>query len=272
MKSLKNHVILYDDDCPMCALYTKAFVDTGMLDSEGRQPYSKMHCELKEKIDTGRACDEIALVDTRSGEVTYGVESVFKILENNAPFAKPLFRLHAFRCIMSKIYLFISFNRKVIVPGNEFERPGSCTPAYNLTYRWAYIIFAWVVSSLILNEYSRHLYPFIPGSNLWREFAICGGQIIFQSASIFLLRRERLVHYLGNMMTISFAGSLLLLPALVVAKLGIDIGAFFYLGWFGVVVTLMFLEHMRRVGILGIHWSASLGWVVYRLIVLLIIL
>jgi predicted DCC family thiol-disulfide oxidoreductase YuxK len=272
MKSLKNHVILYDDDCPMCALYTKAFVDTGMLDSEGRQPYSNMHCELKEKINTARACDEIALVDTRSGEVTYGVESLFRILENNAPFAKSLFRLTAFRWIMKKVYSFISFNRKVIVPPKEFERDGSCTPAYNLTYRWAYLIFTWIISSLILNEYSRHLYPFIPESNLWREFAICGGQLVFQSVTISLLRRERLMHYLGNMMTISFAGSLLLVPALVVAKLGIEVSAFFYLGWFAVVVTLMFLEHIRRVGILGIHWSASLSWVVYRLIVLLIIL
>ena len=48
MKTLSNHVILYDSECPMCTIYTYAFTATGMLDTEGRAPYQEMpfsgHC------------------------------------------------------------------------------------------------------------------------------------------------------------------------------------------------------------------------------------
>jgi predicted DCC family thiol-disulfide oxidoreductase YuxK len=30
MKTLKDHVILYDAECPMCKVYTHAFTTTGM--------------------------------------------------------------------------------------------------------------------------------------------------------------------------------------------------------------------------------------------------
>jgi predicted DCC family thiol-disulfide oxidoreductase YuxK len=41
MKTLKDHTLLYDATCPMCRLYTRAFVSSGMLDQEGRAPYQE---------------------------------------------------------------------------------------------------------------------------------------------------------------------------------------------------------------------------------------
>ncbi len=43
MKTLHNHVIFYDADCPMCNLYTNAFVKTGMLDSNGEWLIRQIH-------------------------------------------------------------------------------------------------------------------------------------------------------------------------------------------------------------------------------------
>jgi predicted DCC family thiol-disulfide oxidoreductase YuxK len=41
MKTLHNHIILYDAECPMCNLYTSAFVRNGLLDNrEAYQQYS----------------------------------------------------------------------------------------------------------------------------------------------------------------------------------------------------------------------------------------
>ncbi len=67
MKTLKNHLILYDEECPMCSVYTKAFVATGMLDNDGRSSYqseSAAHCPM---VNKQRAVNEIALVDLQSG-------------------------------------------------------------------------------------------------------------------------------------------------------------------------------------------------------------
>jgi predicted DCC family thiol-disulfide oxidoreductase YuxK len=268
---MKHHTIIYDDECPMCDLYTKGFVQSGMLDQNGRVPFSKMNDELLNLIDRERSCNEIALVNLEKQEVVYGIDSLFAIISNRLPFLKSLFGFKPFRWTMKKLYSFISYNRKVIVPGKVFEGQSSCVPSFSTKYRWAYIIVAWLMTALVLTYYSSNLYPLIPASTMSREFLICGGQIIFQWAVVRLLNKDRVVHYLGNMMTVSFMGALLLLPGMLLTIVGVD-AAYVYAAWFLMVAGVMLLEHMRRVKILGIHWSASLSWVLYRLIVLLIIL
>lgn len=84
MKTLKDHVIIYDDECPMCILYTRQFVKTGMLDKDGRVPFANVDA-LNVPVDKQRACNEIALVNTVNGEVTYGMQSLFKIIGHSFP-------------------------------------------------------------------------------------------------------------------------------------------------------------------------------------------
>src|SRR5881398_2373493 len=117
MKTLKNYTILYDAVCPMCNLYTGAFVRAGMLDSKGREPYQSS--DMFSRVDTQRAVDEIALVNKETGEVIYGVQSLFFILEHSFPFFKPVFRSKDFAWCMNKVYKFISYNRRIIMPSKE---------------------------------------------------------------------------------------------------------------------------------------------------------
>lgn len=271
MKTLHNHTLLYDDECPLCKTYTAGFVRTQMLDKNGRIPFSECPDNIACNLDRVRACDEIALVDRSSGKVTYGVESLFIILENRFPVLKIIFTCKPFVTAMKILYAFISYNRKVIIPGKFFEGDGTCTPTFHLTYRWAYIIFAWFVSSLILAKYSMLLTDFLPKGNPAREYVICAGQILFQAATISFIRRDRVIHYLGNMMTISLAGSLLLIPGIVLHYFVHLDNSMIYLAWFGIVVNLMFLEHLRRTKILEIHFLSSVSWVTYRLLVLITI-
>jgi len=271
MKTLHNHTIIYDDECPMCNLYTRGFIKTKMLDANGRAAFSKIPEQLRSQLNYQRACNEIALVNRETGNVLYGVDSMFTIVGHRYTFLKPLFARKSFRWIIEKLYAFISYNRKVIAPGKTFESKDSCTPDYHRTWRWIYIAFAWIVTSIILTYYASLVTDFLPAGNFGREFIICGGQIASQSIAVYFLRRDRLLHYLGNMMTISLAGSLLLIPALVAAQLNLIHSPLVYLGWFIGVVGLMFLEHLRRVRYLGIHWSASVSWVAYRFIVLIIL-
>jgi len=60
MKTLKNHLILYDEECPMCAVYTQAFVKSGMLEPEGRASYQKLSFDFCSGIDPQRAVKENA--------------------------------------------------------------------------------------------------------------------------------------------------------------------------------------------------------------------
>ena len=92
MKTLRNHTILFDAECPMCSVYTKAFVHTGMLDNQGRQPYQERG-NICANVDMQRAVNEIALVDNNTGQVTYGVRSIFKVLGHSLPLLKPILKI-----------------------------------------------------------------------------------------------------------------------------------------------------------------------------------
>ncbi|HEY0652469.1 MAG TPA: hypothetical protein VGD65_05040 [Chryseosolibacter sp.] len=269
MKTLKNHIILYDNECPVCDLYTSAFVKAGMLEKEGRTAYTDANTIFTTtNIDRAKACDEIALVDTKTGAVSYGVDSLVKILGNGFPRLNMLFKSRLVTALARKLYFFISYNRKVIVPGRNVEN--ACRPSFNLNYRVAYLLFTWLVTSVILTHYVAHLQPLIPPTNFYREFVICGGQIVFQGIIMFIIDRKNAFEYLGNMMTISFAGGLLL--SLALAFSSVVTAPVFFLTWFTMVVIVMFIEHCRRMTVVQLPWIMSFSWIIYRIIVLAVLL
>ncbi|WP_316844620.1 DUF393 domain-containing protein [Pedobacter psychrodurus] len=265
MKTLNNHVILFDNECPMCYAYTKAFVKTGMLAEDGREAYQQMPDHICPQVDRQRAANEIALVNTENGEVSYGIQSLFKIIAHAMPFFKPLFLFGPFVYLMRKFYAFISYNRKVIIPAAV--KANSIQPSFKLHYRLAYLLFTWLLTAYVLTAYAHLLTSFVPLGSPYREYLICGGQMIFQGSIILFYKKGKLWDYLGNMMTISFAGSLLLLPALLLGECLSMPGIFFIL-YFLMVAGLMFLEHLRRSKLLKLGWIMSLTWALYRLIVL----
>ncbi len=183
MTTLQNHLILYDAECPMCKLYTKAFTKSGMLEASGRAAYQQMPAAACPVVDLQRAVNEIALVNTESGEVSYGIDSLFKIIAHSFPVMRPLFLLAPFVWLMSKVYAFISYNRRVIIPvvaGNTSD----IQPAFRLYYRIAYLLFTWLVVGFVLTNYNRLLTGVVPVCNHYREYLICGGQILFQGLII----------------------------------------------------------------------------------------
>jgi len=269
MKTLAGYTILYDAECPMCNLYSRAFVAAGMLDEQGRTPYQQMPEAACPLVDRQRAVNEIALVNTQTGEVYYGIRSLFKIIGNAMPVFKPLFGFTPFIWLMSKVYAFISYNRRVIIPAKADD--SAIQPTFKLRYRLAYLLFTSISVGFILTHYAGLLKGIIPIGNPYREFMICSGQVLFQALVISLYRPAKRWEYLGNMMTISFAGALLLLPVLLLAKL-IAIPALVCMLYFLLIAGLMFLEHIRRTKLLSLGWLLTITWVAYRLAVLVLIL
>lgn len=270
MKTLNNHIILYDAECPMCTMYTKAFVQTGLLGKEGREPYQSLNENACPMVDRQRAVNEIALVNKETGEVTYGIKSLFKILANAVPALRNIFNFGPFISLMSRAYAFISYNRRVIIPAKitgEFQYQ----PTFKLKYRVAYLFFTWAITSFILTAYAHLLIGVVPIGNAYREYLICGGQIFFQGLIISLIAKEKKWDYLGNMMTISFAGSLLLSLVLLVAH-WIGQQPILYTAYFMLVAGLMFLEHIRRTKLLQLGWTLTITWALYRAAILVLIL
>jgi predicted DCC family thiol-disulfide oxidoreductase YuxK len=263
VKTLKDHTILYDAECPMCKAYTNAFTATGMLDANSRAPYQQMPDFACPLIDHQRAVNEIALINKTTGQVTYGIESLFKIIANAFPIFRPLFNCKPFITAMRKVYAFISYNRKVIIPAPTTDTH-TLQPAFRLRYRLAYLLFTAIVVGYILTLYARTLTGILPNGSPYREYAIVAGQLAFQGLIITTYASKKTWDYLGNMMTISLAGSLLLLPVLIIHP-SKNIAA----GYFLTVAALMLLEHIRRTKLLNLGWLPTITWIAYRTLILI---
>lgn len=271
MKTLENYTLLYDDDCPLCNVYTSGFVHSKMLDKNGRKPFKKITNDEKKYVDIKRATNEIALVDTKNHEVIYGIDSLLKVIGNSYPFIERVGKFKPIYFFLKKLYSFISYNRKVIVPSEIKEEESiECIPDFNNSYRVLYIILSILITAYTLLSFSR-LLPSLPLADYKSELILTIGQLVFQS--LFLLKGSSkiIINYLGNLMTVSLIGSIGILQLIILnglLKIPETIVAILFLG----VVSFMFFEHRRRVRLLGLPSYLSHTWVVYRIIALLIIL
>ncbi|WP_166926178.1 thiol-disulfide oxidoreductase DCC family protein [Flavobacterium poyangense] len=270
MKTLQNQTLLYDEDCPLCQVYTTGFIKAKMLDENGRKSYSQLSENEQNFVDVNRASNEIALIDNKNQTVLYGIDSLLKVIGYSFPAIEKIGNLKPLNFFLKKLYSFVSYNRKVIIPNKvNKEAKLQCVPNFNYKYRFLFIGFATAVTTIVLYYYAT-LIPGLPNASITRELVIALGQIFFQS--LFLLKSDRktILNYSGNLMTVSLMGSLLLLPMLALQAV-VPIPTNVTLIWFAITAFLMFMEHYRRTRILELPAYLCLTWVIYRLIVLLLI-
>ncbi len=270
-RTLENQTLLYDADCPLCRVYTKGFIDAGMLDENGKKPYCQLSQEEQVFVDVKRASNEIALVDNINKTVIYGIDSLLKVIGFSFPWMEKIGNLKPVKFFLKKLYSFISYNRKVIIPSKvNKEIKLQCVPDFSYKWRFIYIVFATILITISLFNFSKMLHG-LTKTNIVRELVIAVGQIIFQSIFLLKQKRETIVNYLGNLITVSLMGSIILTP-IILANLFITIPELGTLCWLGITVLLMFLEHARRIKILELPYYLSITWVIYRVIALVIIL
>jgi hypothetical protein len=73
---MKNKILVYDDNCPLCSWYSAQFVHFGLLPVDGREAFSTLDPSLLHLIDFDRGRNEILLVDIPSGKVVYGIDAL----------------------------------------------------------------------------------------------------------------------------------------------------------------------------------------------------
>ncbi|RVU91600.1 hypothetical protein EH230_12195 [Flavobacterium columnare] len=270
MRTLQNQTLLYDEDCPLCKAYTTTFIKIGMLDTNGRKSYCSINLEEKSYVDIVRASNEIALIDNHNKTVIYGIDSLLKVIGNSFPIIQKIGNFKPIHCFLKKLYSFISYNRKVILPGNPKSKKVNCEPSFNLAYRIGYLLFSILITGFVLTKFST-LIPYIKQSSHFREIAIALGQLLFQMVFLHKDTLKKQMDYYGNLITVSLIGSILLSPMLVLnalTSLSFPIVAI----WFFTVVLIMFFEHKRRVQLLELPSYLSYTWILYRIIVLVLLL
>lgn len=264
---IQHNRLIYDKDCPFCSWYTGLFIRTGFLNENGRIPYNEAITDRQLHFNHTEARNKIALINTETGSVKYGAESLLAVLGTKFPLVQKVGLFPPILFLINQLYSFISFNRKVIAP-SDCSGSCDCTPTTSYFWRWMFIAFCAlvvnIITALYFNQHLNEYYTGIPNSDLI-FFAL---QLIVQSAVFILLKQKNLYDYLGQVSFVSCLGALLLL--------------FFHLGlhWlrqfginidllqpfcFGVVVTFMFFEHKRRVRLLQLSQGLSITWILFRI-------
>ncbi len=265
---IKGSKLLLDKNCPMCHIYGKCFEKTGLIDEDTIIYYQVVDEEVFEKVDPVKAKSEVAFFNERTGKTYYGVKAFLHILSHNNKFLKWFLNTSIMFFIAEKTYRFISYNRQVMAGRYIDPSERDCSPSYRLSYRLSYIILIALSTGLILNHFT-----FILDAgegkfyNPYTEYIVAFGQIAWQFIAIQFINKKKRLDYLGNMSTVSFVGGLLLLPLFVFNALG-ALNPFQLLLYFSIVVFAMFIMHIKRTKNLGLPFSITVSWLVYRLIAL----
>ncbi len=259
-RTLENQTLLYDADCPLCRVYTKGFIDAGMLDQNGKKPYCQLSIEEQNFIDVKRASNEIALVDNINKTVIYGIDSLLKIIGFSFPWMEKVGHWKPMKFFLKKLYSFISYNRKVIIPSKvNKEIKLQCIPEFNFKYRFIYIISAWLISSLIAFNFFQ-LLP-LEYFNFYKILFGIFIQIPIQSAFLLKFDKQVIMNYIGNLITISLFGSLVLMP-IVIASIFFNLNSTFNSIYFIITIIVLIYEHYRRILVLELPKFLILIWVV----------
>lgn len=271
MKTLNNHTLLYDEDCPMCNIYTAGFIKSKMLDSKGRKPFPKITAAEQNYINVERAKNEIALLDNLNQKVFYGIDGLLKVIGYSFPLIEKIGNIKPINFLLKKLYKFISYNRKVIAPNTiKTADPFHCVPHFNIKYRALFIVFTTLFTAIVLFQYSKMI-VFLPAATFHREALLAVGQIGFQYIFIQKYSELQQFNYLGNLATVSIIGSLLLSPILLLNQF-IILNPYIVLGWFGLTVSVTIVEHYRRVELLEMQKSLTFTWILYQIIAIIITL
>jgi hypothetical protein len=269
---LTDNKLLIDKNCPMCNIYGKCFEKTGLIDNKTVAYFQDISEPIYTAINQKKAKSEVAFYNEKTGTSLYGVAAFLHILGHKNKIVNAFLHSKPVYFLAQKTYRFISYNRQVMAGAHINPEERDCTPSMHLGYRLAYIILAALFTGLLVNHFSYLLdQQFGITHNSWREYLICFGQIGWQFLAISYITKEKRLDYLGNMSTVSVIGGLLLVPLFIFDAFG-SLNQMQLLLYFGLVVSSMFLMHIKRAKNIGLPLTISISWIVYRLSVLIIIL
>lgn len=259
---MKNKLLIYDDNCPLCNWYSALFIKFHFLPADGRVPFSTLQPGTLSRINLDKSRNEIPLLDTDTGEVLYGIDALLEILNVKLPFVQRIGRLRPINWLLRKAYKLVSYNRKIIVAKKCGAGLIDCTPDTNYYYRALLMVIFLFISTLMLVPLHYMLSTrtgFYHATLL--ELEAAHFTLFFINCLLALsLHKVKIAEYIGQVSVLSFIGILLLVPLLLVAN-WLRLPDWLITGYLGGVAVLVFEEYLRRMEYAGIlptnRWIAA---------------
>lgn len=257
---MNNKIIIYDDNCPLCAAYTSVFVKTGFIDREGRKDFSNISPELLAMIDVHKSVNEIPLVDIKNNKVWYGIDALLEILGQKYPYIKTIGKVQPINWLLKKLYNFISYNRRGIVAASKKDG-FDCAPDFNVRYRLLFLIVFLLFNTWMLFPLQEYvLNKSVFDSNILKLQVL---HFIFVSINVGIgasLNKRDGLEYLGQVNMIALLTMLCCVPAILFNKwITLPNGSFnsFY---FGMLTVFVLHEYLRRMKYL--QFTRRFKWII----------
>jgi hypothetical protein len=243
-----NNIIIYDDACPMCSAYTKAFVNAGLINPNGRKSFSTIDKNFLEQIDVHKCKNEIPLINTQTNKIHYGIDALLEILGTKFLLIKTIGNIRPVNWFLKKLYNLVSFNRRVITATKSYESNFDCTPDFNTKYRLVFLILGLCFNTLMLiPEYKLIMINsvFNHGSLVQLQAA----HFVFVLVNILVAIKfctEHSLEFLGQANMLALLTTLLLIP-LSVLNYYMHIPVFINNAYFFLLFIFIIKEYKRRV-------------------------
>ena len=260
---MKNKILVYDDNCPLCTWYSGLFVKYGFLNADGRKPFSTIDDDLLIKIDFDKGKNEIPLLDTSTLKVVYGIDALLDILDQKIPFIKTIANFAPLKWILKRLYKFVSFNRKVIVAKKCGPANIDCSPDYNYLYRFIFMAVCLGFNTLMLYPFHNNLFSKLSyyHLDLYELQAAHFAFVIINCTLAFSFQKPKRYEYLGQVNMLALSVILLLIP-LMIFQFVFDSE---WLATTGLILTAIFIfkEYIRRMEYAGVlsnnKWIVSMN-------------
>lgn len=266
---MKTQYLLYDDDCFLCKGYTNLFIRFGFLPAAQRIPYQQAVLNERIDFDTERGKTRIALVSGDGEPTYYGLESLLRVIGNRWPILMKIGLFPPIYWCFNVLYLFISYNRKIISPA-LCKGACDCAPPFHPFWRWVFIVLsALLVNTIMYTFFNSHLNDVMKPIGTYTDLHYFLFQLAIQLLFFFILKQQHIVTYIGHLTVVSLIAAILIVAGSTVIEgivaLGFQVHILFPI-YYGCILLFMFYEHKRRLKILGYHPLLSLSWVVSRLL------
>jgi hypothetical protein len=266
MPTATNKAILYDDYCPMCALYTRGFVKWGVLNQHSRVAFTEAERVLEPEalaaqLDALRVRHEIPLIDLAGGPTLYGIDAIVYLLQQRIPLIGRIVKFKPVYAFFRFLYALISYNRRIVVPCRPQTATFDCTPLFNRGYRLAFIGYGIVLASVLTLLFGRSVGGYWPVAGIGgKMLLICGTGWLVQMLLALLFMKEKCIDYLGHLAVLMIIGTLVLLPGVGLSWLTDYQFPIIPLLSVAFSSTLMTWQHVRRIRLAGLSQGWTLGW------------
>ncbi|MCC6287842.1 MAG: DUF393 domain-containing protein [Chitinophagaceae bacterium] len=273
---MKQKLLIYDDNCPLCAWYSNLFVQYGLLQPEERKPFSTIDHDILVKIDFDKAKDEIPYVDTASGNVLYGIDALVAILSAKMPWLPAVTKVKPVNWFLRKLYKLISYNRKVIVAKKCGKGDIDCAPSFNVFYRLLFLVLSLAFNSAMVYPIHRYILSAIPvyTKSFYEVETAHFILVVLNYTLAFTLPAKKAFEYLGQVNMLALETVLLLLP--LIPLLAYFSSALWIVCLYFLLLTIFIIsEYLRRMNYAGIitcnRWLAAINITSFSGIILYII-